>query len=144
MHVLDFSPGTAIVGGVLTGLGLAMLYVFNGRIGGTQGVMSGVLTDPTNRQEAPWRWAWILGMLTAGFINALVIHPGPIFVAASVPMMFVAGFFMGFGARTANGCTSGHGLIGVSRLSKRSIVATATFMFTTILTVFVTRHVIGG
>ena len=143
MQVLDFSPGTAIAGGLMTGFGIAMLYIMNGRIGGTQGVLSGVLT-PTNRDEVPWRLAWILGMLTAGVINAHWIHPGPIFVAASVPVMFVGGFFMGFGARTANGCTSGHGLAGVSRLSKRSIVATMTFMTTTILTVFVTRHVIGG
>jgi uncharacterized protein len=143
MQVLDFSPVNAIVGGLLTGLGLAMVYIFNGRIGGTQGVLSGILTNPT-KDEVPWRVAWILGMVSAGLVNAIWIHPGPIFIAASVPLMFLAGVFMGFGSRTANGCTSGHGLIGVSRLSKRSIVATMTFMCTTILTVFVTRHLIGA
>ena len=139
-----FTPFASFGGGLLIGLGAVLLMLGLGRIFGATGIMSGLVLVE-NRQEAAWRAALVLGMILA---------PGAIFLATgampalTVPvsplMIVVGGVIVGFGASMGSGCTSGHGVCGLSRLSVRSIVAVPTFMTTAALTVFLIRHVFGG
>lgn len=136
-------PLTAIAGGLLIGTAAGLLLLVNGRIAG----VSGMLATATRIGVAgpPWRQAaaFILGLpLGAALVAAFVRQP-ELVIAASPMTLIVAGLLVGFGTRLGNGCTSGHGVCGVARLSPRSIAATATFMAAAAVTVFVSRHVIG-
>ncbi len=133
------SFGPALVGGVLIGLAVAMLLLLNGRVAGVSGVLGG-LVNPE-----PGEWAW-RALFCAGLVGSGLVarHFAPSAIGnwhASLPVLAVAGVLVGFGTQMAGGCTSGHGVCGVSRLSLRSIVATATFMAVGAVVVFVVRHV---
>ncbi len=137
----NFTPLSGLVGGVLIGLAAAMLLLLNGRLSGISGIVGGMMAPKTS--DVGWRAAFIVGLLLGPFIYILVTGGALLLeMQASVPVLVVAGLLVGFGTRLGSGCTSGHGVCGIARLSKRSIVATAVFFVVAMLTVFLTRHVI--
>jgi hypothetical protein len=143
--VESFTPLTALAGGVLIGLAAALLLLFHGRVAGISGILGDALRAPTAGGEAVFRLAFLAGLLGAGLALRFVYPAAFGAAAAAVPLPFVivAGLLVGYGTRLGNGCTSGHGVCGISRLSTRSLAATATFMAAGGATVFVVRHVLG-
>jgi len=137
-----FTPGAALVGGLIIGLAAAVLIVGIGRIAGISGILGGLLLRPQGDMD--WRIAFLIGLMGAPVIAALLGHPVVPDIAAGWGEVLAAGFLVGIGTRYAGGCTSGHGVCGLSRGSVRSLVATVTFMTAGIVTVFVVRHVVGG
>ena len=136
-----FSPGSALAGGVFIGIAAAMFVLLNGRIAGISGILGGLL-QPV-RGDAAWRLAFILGLVAA---PAAYLLAGPLPKAqidAGWGTLVVAGLLVGVGTRYGSGCTSGHGVCGLSQLSPRSLAATAAFMGAGFLTVFVVRHLLG-
>lgn len=139
-----FTPIQSLGGGALIGLAAVLLMATVGRIMGVSGILAGVV-QPANVSDWSWRAAVVLGMICGPFLLVLVTGQMPVIeVPASTAMLLVGGFLVGIGVTFGGGCTSGHGVCGNARLSARSIVATATFMLATGITVFVIRHVIGG
>ena len=139
-----FTPVTSFGGGLAIGLGAVLLMLGLGRILGATGVLSG-LVFAESRDELLWRVAMVVGMILApGMIFFLTGSMPEISVPVSPAMIVIGGVIVGFGASLGSGCTSGHGVCGLSRLSVRSLVAVPTFMATAAATVFVIRHVIGG
>ena len=139
-----FSPLASFGGGLAIGLGAVLLMLGLGRILGATGILSGMVF-PDNREEFAWRAAMALGMVLAPGLLFVVGGVQPEFsVPVSPLMIIVGGVIVGFGASLGSGCTSGHGVCGLSRLSLRSAVAVPTFMATAAITVFIIRHVIGG
>jgi uncharacterized membrane protein YedE/YeeE len=138
----NFTPVSAFSGGVLIGLAATLLLLFNGRIAGISGMMSGLLG--TQRTEFFWRLAFLAGIVIGAFIFH-IIKPEFYQPRANFPIWLLAlgGILVGFGTRMGNGCTSGHAICGIARLSLRSIVATVTFMATGFIIVFIARHLIG-
>jgi uncharacterized protein len=143
MHIAwdQFTPLAALAGGLLIGLAAALLLHINGRIAGISGILGGLLQRPAAGDLA-WRIAFALGLIVAPLAWRLFAPLPAIEVASGVPLLVVAGLLVGFGSRLGSGCTSGHGVCGLSRLSPRSIVATLTFMGLGFATVFVVRHLI--
>ena len=138
----NFTPLSGLIGGLLIGLAAALLLLLNGRISGISGVVSGLLVPNPKGSEAGWRAAFVAGLLLGALAYILATGGATVVnVQASVPVLVVAGLLVGFGTRLGSGCTSGHGLCGVARFSKRSIVATAVFLGVAMLTVFLVRHV---
>ncbi len=137
-----FTPGAALVGGLIIGLAAAVLVLGTGRIAGISGIVGGLLLRP--RGDMDWRIAFLIGLMGAPVVAALLGHPGVPEIAAGWGEVLAAGFLVGIGTRYAGGCTSGHGVCGLSRGSVRSLVATLSFMTAGIVTVFVVRHVFGG
>jgi uncharacterized membrane protein YedE/YeeE len=137
-----FSSMTALMGGVLIGISATLLLGFNGRIAGISGIVNGAI--PPFAKDAGWRWLFILGMLLGGgfYEYGLAAAPTPI-STFSPGAMIIGGLLVGFGTRMGSGCTSGHGVCGLGRLSLRSLVAVLTFLVTAMVTVFVVRHVLG-
>lgn len=138
-----FDPIAALLGGLLIGASAAVLVVLNGRIAGVSGVLGGLL------HPAPggigWRLAFLAGLFAAPLLSiAMGAALPPFGLTSSTGLLLVAGLIVGFGTRLGAGCTSGHGVCGIGRGSPRSLAATAVFMTTAVLTVFVTRHVLGG
>jgi uncharacterized membrane protein YedE/YeeE len=132
------------MGGALIGLAALMLMALHGRIAGVTGIISGLL-PPAPARDWLWRLAFLAGMVAAPWVwGAVTGKPPEIEVAASAGLLVVSGMIVGAGVSFASGCTSGHGVCGMARLSGRSIVAVLTFMVTAVMTVFITRHVIGG
>ncbi|KIG14352.1 putative transmembrane protein [Enhygromyxa salina] len=140
--VTEFTPLAALIGGALIGLASALMLAFNGRIAGISGIVGGLLQRSDDRT---WRGMFLIGMLLGGVVLQALV-PGMMLGAAtsSLPLLAVAGLLVGFGTRMGGGCTSGHGVCGISRLSTRSLIATATFMVSAGLTVWILRHVVGG
>jgi uncharacterized membrane protein YedE/YeeE len=136
-----FTPGAALAGGVLIGLAAALLVLLNGRIAGISGVIGGLLAPA--RGDVAWRVAFVLGLVGAPGVYGLVAAWPRLQVDASDGALVMAGLLVGVGTRYGSGCTSGHGVCGISRLSPRSLVATATFMGTGFATVFVLRHLLS-
>lgn len=135
----NFTPVPALMGGLLIGVSASMFLMLNGRIAGISGIAGGLL-QPI-RGEVGWRIAFLVGLLAAPlFYRALGGVLPPFVVDAPLGVLLVAGLLVGFGSRLGSGCTSGHGVCGVARLSRRSIAATLTFMVTAVVTVFITRH----
>ena len=137
-----FTPWSAAIGGVVIGLSAALLVLAGGRIAGISGIVGGMLRARAG--DLGWRVAFIAGLLLSPLVFAMA---GPVpgaAIDAGFPVLIVAGLAVGVGTRYAGGCTSGHGVCGLSRLSPRSLVATLSFMVAGIATVFVIRHVIGG
>jgi uncharacterized membrane protein YedE/YeeE len=139
----NFTPISAAVGGALIGLAAVLLMLFNGRIAGVSGIVDGLVNPRTD--DRLWRVAFIVGLIAAPLAAAFVGHavatpqlPGSMITIA------VAGLLVGFGTRLGSGCTSGHGICGIARLSPRSIAATMVFMVAAIVVVALMRHVIGG
>ena len=139
---VHFTPWSSALGGLLIGLAAAILLLFNGRIAGISGILGGVLT--TNQQGNGWRWVFLLGMLITPTLFYLFDKPLTPIIDVSPWQLIIAGVLVGAGTRLGNGCTSGHGICGLARLSRRSIVAVLVFMVTAFVTVYIHRHVIGG
>ena len=135
----DFTPYSGFFGGVLIGVASVVLLFANGRLAGISGIVGGLLAPPFS--DSAWRLMFIVG-LWLGAVAFMFAKGGPIAVAiqASLPVMAVAGFLVGIGTRMGGGCTSGHGICGVARLSKRSMVATIVFIATAMATVYAVRH----
>ena len=139
-----FTPVASFGGGLAIGLGAVLLMLGLGRIMGATGVLSGI-AFPENRSELAWRAALVVGMILAPGLICLVSGAMPeLSVPVSPAMIVVGGVIVGLGASLGSGCTSGHGVCGLSRLSIRSLVAVPTFMATGAITVFLIRHVFGG
>lgn len=139
----NFTPIPALLGGILIGLSVVLLMLTNGRIAGISGVVGGLLALKV--RDAGWRLAFILGLVAGPLLYAAVAgRVPPIDVTPSAGLLVAGGVLVGFGARLGGGCTSGHGVAGIARLSPRSLVATGVFLATGILTVFITRHILGG
>jgi uncharacterized membrane protein YedE/YeeE len=137
----DFTPLTGLLGGALIGLAAVLLLIANGRIAGVSGIVGGLLARVPG--DAGWRAAFVLGL----WLGALVYWAvrGELFeveLETALPLTVAAGLLVGFGTRMGSGCTSGHGICGIARFSKRSTVATLVFMAAGIATVFVMRHVV--
>jgi uncharacterized membrane protein YedE/YeeE len=140
----EFTPYQALLGGVLIGLSAVLLMLFLGRIMGATGILSGIIIPATVRDWG-WRAAVLAGMVTAPAVYLAVTGVFPeIQVPVSTPLLLIGGFIVGIGVTLGSGCTSGHGVCGMARLSPRSIVATLTFMAATFATVFIVRHLIGA
>lgn len=133
-----FTPWTALAGGAVIGLAAAMLALLNGRIAGISGVLGGLL-NPV-KGELPWRAAFVLGLVGAPLIYALFAAPPGLRIDTGYGVLIVAGLLVGVGTRYGSGCTSGHGVCGLSRLSPRSLVATLSFMGAGFATTFAMRH----
>ncbi len=125
-----------LIGGVLIGTAAIILFGFNGRIMGVSGITSKLLTKPN--QDHGWRLAFVFGLVFGGFIYQLK-YPVAVYIQASHWVLMTAGLLVGFGTVLGSGCTSGHGICGMARLSNRSIVATVVFMATGILTVWLKK-----
>lgn len=146
MSVIEtaFTPWQSLLGGGLIGLSATLLMLFLGRIMGATGILAGFFS-PASLSDWGWRAAVLAGMVTAPALFWGVTGAMPaIEVPVTSTMMIVGGFIVGLGVTFGSGCTSGHGVCGMARLSPRSIAATVTFMVTTGITVYVLRHVIGG
>lgn len=137
-----FTPGLSATGGVMIGAAAAVLAIFLGRIAGISGILGGLLSLP--RRDMAWRIAFLVGLIGAPLLGAQVGWSAVADIEAGWTEILVAGFVVGLGTRYASGCTSGHGVCGLSRGSVRSLVATLTFMAAGFLTVLVQRHLIGG
>jgi uncharacterized membrane protein YedE/YeeE len=135
----DWARGVA--GGALIGLAATLLLWSIGRIAGISGIASGALEGA--RGDRAWRLAFLAGMMLAGAIVLQFVPAPQRAQSGSTTLLLVAGFLVGFGTRLGNGCTSGHGVCGLGRLSLRSLAAVATFMATAAATTFVMRHVLG-
>lgn len=139
-----FTPIASLGGGLLIGLGAVLLMLGLGRIFGATGILSGVVFVES-REEVAWRLALIAGMILApGLIFAVTGSMPSLSVPVNPLLIVVGGVIVGLGASLGSGCTSGHGVCGLSRLSVRSLVAVPTFMVTAAITVFLIRHVVGG
>ena len=142
IDLAHFTPGLSLTGGLIIGAAAALLVLFNGRIAGISGILGGLLNLPRN--DVGWRFAFVAGLIGAPVIASLIGKPAVADIEASWGVVVAAGFLVGLGTRYASGCTSGHGVCGLSRGSIRSLVATLTFMAAGFVTVFVQRHLIGG
>jgi uncharacterized protein len=137
-----FTPWAALAGGVIIGIAAAMFLLLNGRIAGISGVLGGLLR-PVHGDVA-WRAAFIAGLVGAPLLYALVTELPRLQIDAGYAALVGAGLLVGIGTRYGSGCTSGHGVCGISRLSPRSLAATAAFMLAGFVTVYVVRHLIGA
>jgi uncharacterized membrane protein YedE/YeeE len=138
-----FDPLLAVLGGILIGVASVLLMALNGRIAGISGILGGLLSPGTG--DKAWRIAFLAGLIGAPLIFAASgLPPTMPGMPASWLVIVAAGLLVGFGTRFAGGCTSGHGVCGIARLSLRSVVATAIFMAAAVVTVAVVRHGIGG
>ena len=140
MTIVDFTPIRGVIGGVLIGLSASVFFLLYGRIAGISGMIGYSALDRRGG-DTLWRLMFLLGLII-GALVVLLLDPQPFHIRFQLGLggMIVAGLLVGFGTRTGGGCTSGHGICGVSRLSPRSIIATATFLITGIVTVFIVRH----
>lgn len=140
----EFTPWSSLLGGAMIGLSAVLLMLWEGRIAGISGITARLL--PPYRDNAFLsRFCFVIGVVAAPLLISWFSGvPIKQTISSNVPLMVIAGLLVGFGAVWGNGCTSGHGVCGLSRLSVRSIVATVAFMVTAFVTVFITRHVIGG
>lgn len=129
---------TAIIGGTLIGASATGLLLINNRVAGISGIAASLIA-PWN-SESRWKWCFTLGLLSSGVLYRIAGYQPSIEISASYRQLIIAGLLVGFGSRLAGGCTSGHGICGIARLSVRSIVATLTFMLTAGLTVYITAH----
>jgi len=144
MYETAFTPLQSLGGGALIGLAAVLLMATMGRIMGATGILAGLL-QPAGLSDWSWRAAMVLGMVCGPAAMMLATGEFPVVqVPLSTGMLIVGGLIVGIGVTFGAGCTSGHGVCGMERLSPRSIVATLTFMFTTAATVYVIRHVLGA
>jgi uncharacterized membrane protein YedE/YeeE len=135
----NFTPFSATAGGVLIGVSVTLLLLFNGRIGGVSGIMNGVFFAPEN--DRLWRLIFVFGLILGGFVFQLLV-PDFNIPRQNYPLLLLGlgGFLVGFGTRMGGGCTSGHGICGLANLSIRSLIATLTFMAAGMITVYIIRH----
>ena len=136
----NFTPWTSLAGGITIGIAAALLTLLNGRVAGISGVLGEMLRP--NATDKGWRIAFIAGLIVAPLAYQLVRALPTVTIDAKWPLVIAAGLLVGIGTRYGAGCTSGHGVCGLSRLSKRSLVATLAFMAAGFVTVFVLRHLV--
>ena len=136
-----FTPWASLAGGVLLGLASALFILLSGRMLGISGILGGLIRP--RRGDAGWRIAFIAGLLVAPAVWALFAQPVVPRIEAGPALLVVAGLLVGWGTRYGSGCTSGHGVCGLSRLSPRSLVATLAFMGAGFATVFIARHLLA-
>ncbi|SFR08531.1 YeeE/YedE family protein [Poseidonocella sedimentorum] len=142
--VTQFTPLMSFGGGLLIGLAVVLLMAYAGRIFGATGVLAGVIS-PNAPGDRGWRVATLAGMISGPLAVALITGQIPaITMVSSLPAIAIGGVIVGFGVTLGSGCTSGHGVCGLARLSPRSLVAVPTFMLTTAITIYIIRHVLGG
>lgn len=134
----NFTPLSALLGGLLIGVSASIMILMNGRIAGISGILGGI--SGAHRADIPWRVAFIAGLVASPLLYALVQSPMPPILSVSNLQIVAAGLLVGVGSRFGSGCTSGHGVCGIARLSKRSIIATMIFMASGIATVYLTHH----
>ncbi|MGE4124018.1 MAG: YeeE/YedE family protein [Pusillimonas sp.] len=137
----NFTPWAALSGGILIGLAAALFILFFGRVLGISGIVGGLLKPAAG--DTGWRIAFVLGVFAAPWVWLLFAAPVNVTIDAGTGTLIAAGLLVGIGTRYGSGCTSGHGVCGLSRLSPRSLVATLGFMATGFVTVYVVRHLIG-
>lgn len=135
---VHFTPWTSLAGGILIGAAAAMFLLLNGRIAGISGILGGLLRPKAG--DTGWRVAFVLGLVAAPLVYQLAAPLPAVQIDAGTALLVVAGLLVGVGTRYGSGCTSGHGVCGLSRLSPRSMVATAAFMSAGFVTVFIVRH----
>tara|TARA_B100000287_G_C20137283_1_gene584760 strand:- start:122 stop:541 length:420 start_codon:yes stop_codon:yes gene_type:complete len=136
MNIVNFTPISALLGGLLIGLSVALFFILNGRMIGISGMASNIIVSKNNRIE---NFLFLIGLILGPLIYNIVLGKEiNISISSSVILLTIAGILVGFGTRLSNGCTSGHGISGISRFSIRSIIATITFMIVGILTVLIT------
>jgi len=136
-----FTPWPALAGGLLIGIAAAMFVLLNGRIAGVSGVLGGLVSPA--KGDVAWRMSFVLGLLIAPTVYAFFSAGTPLRIDAGEGALVLAGLLVGAGTRYGSGCTSGHGICGLSRLSPRSLVATLAFMGAGFVTVFSLRHLLG-
>lgn len=135
--VTTFTPVSALLGGMLIGLAASLLLLFNGRVAGISGMFHGSL----RKQALAWQWLFLIGLIIGTlFYNALPSTSASVRQDFPMPLLLLAGLLVGFGTRLGSGCTSGHGICGLSRRSLRSVLATAAFMLTGFLATWFVRH----
>ena len=140
---LSFTPIPSLLGGMILGIAAALYVLLHGRILGISGIVSGLLHPKLG--DSAWRLSLVFGLISAPFLAALFFVIIPVIeIDASWLVIVIAGLLVGFGAQYGSGCTSGHGICGLSRLSPRSLVATLAFMCAGFVIVFIIRHMIGG
>lgn len=137
-----FTPWSSLAGGALIGLAAAVFLLFNGRIAGISGILGGLLRPI--KDDVLWRVAFLLGMVVSPLAWQVGTALPAIEIDSDYPILIIAGVIVGISTRYGSGCTSGHGVCGISRLSPRSAIATLSFMASGFVTVFFARHVIGG
>ena len=144
----EFNWMTALMGGILIGISSTIMLAWNGRITGISGMVHMIVTPRAG--DVSWRWIFLIGMMGGGALYEYWLAPlqsglpqTPAFEFAPIAMI-VGGLIVGFGTRMGGGCTSGHGVCGLGRLSPRSLIAVITFVTTGIVTVFIIRHLLGG
>ena len=137
----NFTPWPALAGGAVIGLAAALLVLFNGRIAGISGIIGGLIRPKTG--DINWRLAFMLGLIAAPIVWQFFTPLPNIQIDTSYTLLAIAGLITGIGTRYGAGCTSGHGICGISRVSPRSIIATLAFMGTGFVTVYLMRHVLG-
>jgi len=139
----NFTPISALLGGALIGLSASLLLLLNGRMAGISGIMNGLFSAP--KKEEIWRGLFLLGLI-GGAASYQFLSDGGITLREGYPIwaIIIGGFLVGFGTRMGSGCTSGHGICGISNFSIRSITATVTFMASGMITVFVFKHLLGA
>jgi uncharacterized membrane protein YedE/YeeE len=138
---VHFTPQAAVGGGVLIGLAAAAFILFSGRIAGISGILGGLLR--VAHGDAGWRVAFLAGLIAAPVLYGLFAALPKVTIDAGSGTLVAAGLLVGIGTRYGAGCTSGHGVCGISRMSPRSLVATAAFMFAGFITVYLVRHVLN-
>jgi uncharacterized membrane protein YedE/YeeE len=138
---INFTPWTSLAGGILLGLASALFILVNGRILGISGIVGGLLRPV--KGDMSWRLSFLAGIFVAPLLYTAVAGPTLPRIDAGWPTVVIAGLLVGVGTRYGSGCTSGHGVCGLSRLSPRSLVATLAFMGAGFITVFIARHVLG-
>lgn len=138
---IHFTPWSSLVGGLLIGLATAIFLLVSGRVAGISGIVGGLL--PPVKGDVAWRIAFILGLFSAPLVFAAAAPLPQVRIDAGTATLIAAGLLVGVGTRYGSGCTSGHGVCGLSRGSPRSLIATASFMFAGFLTVYVVRHLLG-
>ncbi len=139
----NFTPVASLIGGMLKGLSVSVMLLFSGKIAGISGIVGGILSPAQN--DTQWRLLFLGGLLVGGLIVGF--SSADLFaieIERSWPALILAGLLVGFGARFGSGCTSGHGVCGISRFSPRSLVATITFISTGALVVYIVNHLFGG
>ena len=135
MTIINFTPIEAFLGGLIIGFSVVLFYIANGRIAGISGIVNNSIFSDVNRFD---NILFVIGLVIGPILYKIIINPEINFnISNSIPLLIAAGFLVGVGTKIGSGCTSGHGICGISRFSKRSIVATLIFMISAILTVFI-------
>ena len=135
MTIINFTPIEAFLGGLIIGFSVVLFYIANGRIAGISGIVNNSIFSNVNRFD---NILFVIGLVIGPMLYKIIINPEINFnISNSIPLLIAAGFLVGVGTKIGSGCTSGHGICGISRFSKRSIVATLIFMISAIITVFI-------